>query len=75
MSKANSDRRLVSDVEITLSGDQVTESRLSTLKPNHRIPTEVLRLGQKAVDEYQAFLSRVGGRASHIVEHIEVATA
>jgi hypothetical protein len=61
MSK-NADRRLVSDVEITMIGDQVVESRLETLNP-------------EAVANYQEFLKRLGGsRAPHIVEHIEIAT-
>lgn len=63
MSKFNADRRLVSDVEITMIGDQVVESRLETLS------------GPEAVANYQEFLKRLGGsRAPHIVEHIEIAT-
>lgn len=62
MCKFNADRRLVSDVEITMIGDQVVESRLETLNP-------------EAVANYQEFLKRLGGsRAPHIVEHIEITT-
>lgn len=75
MSKFNADRRLVSDVEITMIGDQVVESRLETLKPRQIVPNEVFVSGPEAVANYQEFLKRLGGsRAPHIVEHIEIAT-
>lgn len=70
------DRRLVSDVEIILTEDEIVESRLRTLKPTQRIPDEVLALGIDAVDAYQGFLSRLkSGVVPHIVEDIEISTA
>jgi len=67
-------RRMPTDIEVTLSGDQAAESRFATLKPHQRVPDEVYVAGPKAVDMYLEFLRSIGGRVSPIVEHIEVAS-
>jgi len=76
MRNSTADRRLISDVEITLTEGEIVESRLATLKPNQRIPNEVYALGPAALNAYQDFLKRVAsGVSPHIVEHIEISTA